>query len=187
MLSSLQVFFLPITVFFLLFNKASSILAIEFSFKQGLTLILTIIFFHAIGCYQTPGLWLALMIFLQFKEMFWHKQTALKPFKAHNPLQTLEPHPAKHLPLSPASTMTSRNNKLNSALEELKHLSFKRQELLERKKVQCIFEELRDRAEFKQAGEAATREFCHIYVADAWEILTSINIGTSVVGKFFVF
>lgn len=77
MLSSLQVFFLPRTVFFLLFNKASSILAIEFSFKQGLTLILTIIFFHAIGCYQTPGLWLALMIFLQFKEMFWHKQTAL--------------------------------------------------------------------------------------------------------------
>lgn len=64
--------------------------------------------------------------------------------------------------------MTSRNNQLNSALEELKHLSFKRQQLLERKKVQYIFDELRDRTEFKQAaGEAATREFCHIYVADA--------------------
>lgn len=55
--------------------------------------------------------------------------------------------------------MTSRNNELNSALEELKLLSLKRQQLLERKKVQSIFEELRDRAEFKQTGEAATREF----------------------------
>lgn len=54
--------------------------------------------------------------------------------------------------------MTSRNQELNKALEELKHLSFKRQQLLERKRVQCIFQELRDRPGFKQAGEAAATD-----------------------------
>lgn len=54
--------------------------------------------------------------------------------------------------------MTSRNKELNKIYEELKHLSFKRQQLLEKKKVQRVFQELRDRAEFQQTGGAAMTE-----------------------------
>lgn len=55
--------------------------------------------------------------------------------------------------------MTSRNQELNKVFEELKNISLKRQQLLERKKVQCVFQELRDRTEFQQAGEAAVTDF----------------------------
>ncbi|XP_041813857.1 lipopolysaccharide-induced tumor necrosis factor-alpha factor homolog [Chelmon rostratus] len=41
---------------------------------------------------------------------------------------------------------------------ELKQLSLMRQQLLERKKIQCIFQELRNRAEFGQAEGAASNQ-----------------------------
>ncbi|XP_028267962.1 uncharacterized protein LOC114439948 [Parambassis ranga] len=41
---------------------------------------------------------------------------------------------------------------------ELKHLSLKRQQLLERKRILCIFQELRNRAEFGQTEEATSSQ-----------------------------
>ncbi|KAI3359168.1 hypothetical protein L3Q82_002700 [Scortum barcoo] len=49
--------------------------------------------------------------------------------------------------------MTSFNKEVKQISAELKHLSLKRQQLLERKKIQCIFQELRNRAEFGQPEE----------------------------------
>ncbi|XP_042248319.1 cell death-inducing p53-target protein 1-like [Thunnus maccoyii] len=40
----------------------------------------------------------------------------------------------------------------------MKHLSLKRQQLLERRKILCIFQELRSRAEFGQTEEAASNQ-----------------------------
>ncbi|XP_051243216.1 uncharacterized protein LOC127355929 isoform X2 [Dicentrarchus labrax] len=57
-----------------------------------------------------------------------------------------------------ASTMTSSHSELKKLSTELKHLSLKRQQLLERKKIQCIFQELRNRAEFGQTEAAASSQ-----------------------------
>ncbi|XP_033998474.1 U11/U12 small nuclear ribonucleoprotein 25 kDa protein isoform X3 [Trematomus bernacchii] len=52
-----------------------------------------------------------------------------------------------------ASTMTSSESELNKISTELKHLSLKRQQLLERKKLQCIFQELQNRVQLEQPEE----------------------------------
>ncbi|KAK5884540.1 hypothetical protein CesoFtcFv8_018351 [Champsocephalus esox] len=52
-----------------------------------------------------------------------------------------------------ASTMTSLDSELNKISTELKHLSLKRQQLLERKKLQCIFQELKNRVQLEQPEE----------------------------------
>lgn len=49
--------------------------------------------------------------------------------------------------------MTSLDSELKNISKELKYLSLKRQQLVERKKIQCIFQELRNRAEFGQTGD----------------------------------
>ncbi|GAA6218082.1 uncharacterized protein LOC121198441 [Lates japonicus] len=54
--------------------------------------------------------------------------------------------------------MTSSESDLKQISTELKHLSLKRQQLLERKKILCIFQELRNRAEFGQTEEAASNQ-----------------------------
>ncbi|XP_061567994.1 uncharacterized protein LOC133422108 [Cololabis saira] len=55
--------------------------------------------------------------------------------------------------------MTSSNTELNKISLELKNLSLKRHQLEDRRKILCIFQELRSRAEFGQTEEAtATRE-----------------------------
>ncbi|XP_044036500.1 uncharacterized protein LOC122868531 [Siniperca chuatsi] len=54
--------------------------------------------------------------------------------------------------------MTSSDSELKKISTELKHLSLKRQQLLERKKIQCIFQELRNRAEFGQTEEAVLNQ-----------------------------
>ncbi|KAL7378164.1 hypothetical protein ABVT39_009679 [Epinephelus coioides] len=46
--------------------------------------------------------------------------------------------------------MTSQDSKLEMIATELKSLSIKRQELLERKKMKSIFQELKNRIEFRQ-------------------------------------
>lgn len=56
-------------------------------------------------------------------------------------------------PVFSASTMTSSDSNPKEIVKELKHLSLKRQQLLERRKIQCIFQELRLRAEFGQTGD----------------------------------
>ncbi|KAM8845517.1 uncharacterized protein AB9W97_000622 isoform 2-T2 [Spinachia spinachia] len=56
-----------------------------------------------------------------------------------------------------ASTMTPSDSQLEEILAEMNHLSLKRQQLVERRKIQCIFQELRSRAEFKQTEGAASR------------------------------
>ncbi|XP_063759988.1 uncharacterized protein LOC134878102 isoform X1 [Eleginops maclovinus] len=48
-----------------------------------------------------------------------------------------------------ASTMTSLHSELNKISTEFKHLSLKRQTLLERKKLQCIFQELSNRVQLE--------------------------------------
>ncbi|XP_042360910.1 uncharacterized protein LOC121956641 [Plectropomus leopardus] len=53
--------------------------------------------------------------------------------------------------------MTSLDSELERIATELKHLTVRRQQLLERKKIQCIFQELKNRVEFGQTEEAA---FC---------------------------
>ncbi|KAM3597453.1 uncharacterized protein V6R79_004790 [Siganus canaliculatus] len=57
--------------------------------------------------------------------------------------------------------MTSLNPELKKISTELKHLSLKRQQLLEKKKIQVLFQELRNRAEFDQTEEAASNQ-CEI-------------------------
>lgn len=52
--------------------------------------------------------------------------------------------------------MTSSEMEVKKISEELKHISLKGQQLEERKKILCIFQELRDRAEFGETEEAAT-------------------------------
>lgn len=52
-----------------------------------------------------------------------------------------------------AFTMTSSDEDLKTITTELNHLSLKRQQLLERKKILSIFQELRRRAEFGQTGD----------------------------------
>ncbi|XP_030263085.1 cell death-inducing p53-target protein 1-like [Sparus aurata] len=54
--------------------------------------------------------------------------------------------------------MTSSGSELKEIVKELKHLSLKRQQLLERRKIQCIFQELRLRAEFGQTDEVASNQ-----------------------------
>ncbi|XP_034075996.1 U11/U12 small nuclear ribonucleoprotein 25 kDa protein isoform X2 [Gymnodraco acuticeps] len=49
--------------------------------------------------------------------------------------------------------MTSLDSELNKISTELKHLSLKRQQLLERKKLQCIFQELKNRVQREQPEE----------------------------------
>ncbi|XP_041828688.1 uncharacterized protein LOC121631717 [Melanotaenia boesemani] len=51
--------------------------------------------------------------------------------------------------------MTSSEMEVKKISEELKHISLKGQQLEERKKILCIFQELRDRAEFGETEEAA--------------------------------
>lgn len=55
--------------------------------------------------------------------------------------------------------MTCTDSELQNISKELDQLSLKRQQLLERKKIQCIFQELRNRAEFEQTGDAWKRVF----------------------------
>ncbi|XP_069571647.1 lipopolysaccharide-induced tumor necrosis factor-alpha factor-like [Brachyistius frenatus] len=55
--------------------------------------------------------------------------------------------------------MTSSHNELKNISTELKHLSLKRQQLQERKKILSIFEELRNRAEFGQTDEVASNKY----------------------------
>ncbi|KAL7378163.1 hypothetical protein ABVT39_009679 [Epinephelus coioides] len=50
--------------------------------------------------------------------------------------------------------MTSQDSKLEMIATELKSLSIKRQELLERKKMKSIFQELKNRIEFRQTEGA---------------------------------
>ncbi|XP_022050825.1 uncharacterized protein LOC110951870 [Acanthochromis polyacanthus] len=57
-----------------------------------------------------------------------------------------------------AATMTSSDSELNDLSTELKHASLKMQQLLERKKILCIFKELRNRAEFGQTEEAFSNQ-----------------------------
>ncbi|XP_056262870.1 uncharacterized protein LOC130188505 [Pseudoliparis swirei] len=52
--------------------------------------------------------------------------------------------------------MAAADSELKKILTELNHLSLKRQQLLERKKFQSIFHEMKNRAEFVQTEEAAT-------------------------------
>ncbi|CAK6971205.1 uncharacterized protein LOC122868531 [Scomber scombrus] len=52
--------------------------------------------------------------------------------------------------------MTSSDSELSRISKELKHLSLKRQQLLDRKKILCIFEELKNRAEFTQTEETTS-------------------------------
>ncbi|XP_056258291.1 uncharacterized protein LOC130185708 [Seriola aureovittata] len=54
--------------------------------------------------------------------------------------------------------MTSSEKDLKKISSELNHLSLKRQQLLERKKILSIFQELRNRAEFGQTEEAASNQ-----------------------------
>ncbi|XP_026211583.1 uncharacterized protein LOC113159214 [Anabas testudineus] len=54
--------------------------------------------------------------------------------------------------------MTSSDSDLKTMSTELKHLSLKRKQLLERKKILCIFQELRNRTEFGQTEEAASNQ-----------------------------
>ncbi|XP_036945909.1 cell death-inducing p53-target protein 1-like [Acanthopagrus latus] len=54
--------------------------------------------------------------------------------------------------------MTSSDSELREIVKELKHLSFKRQQLLERRKIQCIFQELRIRAESGQTDEVPSNQ-----------------------------
>ncbi|KAM7371840.1 hypothetical protein PAMP_009050 [Pampus punctatissimus] len=56
------------------------------------------------------------------------------------------------------STMTSSDNEFKKISTELNHLALKREQLLERKKILCIFQELRKRAEFVQTEEAASNQ-----------------------------
>lgn len=48
--------------------------------------------------------------------------------------------------------MTSPESKLETVSTEIKRLSLRRQQLLERKKILCIFQELRNRTESGQTG-----------------------------------
>ncbi|XP_067333686.1 lipopolysaccharide-induced tumor necrosis factor-alpha factor homolog [Channa argus] len=52
--------------------------------------------------------------------------------------------------------MTSSDIDLNKIPTELKQISLKMQQLLERKKLLCVFQELRNRAEFEHTEEAAS-------------------------------
>ncbi|XP_040918533.1 uncharacterized protein LOC121198441 [Toxotes jaculatrix] len=54
--------------------------------------------------------------------------------------------------------MTSSDSDLKKISTELNHLSLKRQQLLERKKILCIFQELRNRAEFGQTEQSAKNQ-----------------------------
>ncbi|KAF1379696.1 hypothetical protein PFLUV_G00178690 [Perca fluviatilis] len=54
--------------------------------------------------------------------------------------------------------MTSSDSEVKKISQELKYISLKRQQLLERKKVQCIFQELRNRSEFGQTEEAVSKQ-----------------------------
>ncbi|TMS14991.1 U11/U12 small nuclear ribonucleoprotein 25 kDa protein [Larimichthys crocea] len=56
------------------------------------------------------------------------------------------------------STMSSSDSELKRITTELNNLSLKRQQLLERKKIQCIIQELRGRIEFGQPEEAPTQD-----------------------------
>ncbi|KAK9534741.1 hypothetical protein VZT92_007166 [Zoarces viviparus] len=51
--------------------------------------------------------------------------------------------------------MTSSDSDLKDILAELKHLSLKRKQLMERRTIQSIFQEMRNRVEFGQTEEAA--------------------------------
>ncbi|XP_037331532.2 uncharacterized protein LOC119220036 [Pungitius pungitius] len=53
--------------------------------------------------------------------------------------------------------MAPSDSELKKILAEMNHLSLKRQQLLERKKIQCIFQEMRNRAEFRQTEAAASK------------------------------
>ncbi|KAA8585283.1 hypothetical protein FQN60_003977 [Etheostoma spectabile] len=57
-----------------------------------------------------------------------------------------------------ASTMTSSDSELKKISTELEHVSLKRQELVERKKIHCIFQELRNRAEHRQTEEVVSKQ-----------------------------
>ncbi|XP_034749478.1 uncharacterized protein LOC117957676 isoform X2 [Etheostoma cragini] len=57
-----------------------------------------------------------------------------------------------------ASTMTSSDSELKQISTELEYISLKRQELVERKKIQCIFQELRNRAEYRQSEEVVSKQ-----------------------------
>lgn len=53
--------------------------------------------------------------------------------------------------------MTSSDSDIiEDILTEMKHLSLKRKQLMERRKIQSIFQEMRNRAEFGQTEEAAS-------------------------------
>ncbi|XP_019115986.2 lipopolysaccharide-induced tumor necrosis factor-alpha factor [Larimichthys crocea] len=54
--------------------------------------------------------------------------------------------------------MSSSDSELKRITTELNNLSLKRQQLLERKKIQCIIQELRGRIEFGQPEEAPTQD-----------------------------
>ncbi|XP_038559474.1 uncharacterized protein LOC119891714 [Micropterus salmoides] len=54
--------------------------------------------------------------------------------------------------------MTSSDSELKKMATELKHLSLKREQLLERKNILCIFQELRKRADFGQTEEAISSQ-----------------------------
>uniref|UniRef100_UPI0037E99F06 lipopolysaccharide-induced tumor necrosis factor-alpha factor homolog n=1 Tax=Semicossyphus pulcher TaxID=241346 RepID=UPI0037E99F06 len=58
------------------------------------------------------------------------------------------------------------NGETKRIVKELKQLSLKRHQLQERKKIQCLFEELRNRAEFGQTEEASSSQK-EIYSIDA--------------------
>lgn len=51
------------------------------------------------------------------------------------------------------------DSELKEIATEMKHLSLKRVQLKERKNIMCIFQELRNRAEFGQTGEHSSN-FC---------------------------
>lgn len=57
-----------------------------------------------------------------------------------------------HVPGFLAAAMTA-SDEVKRISTELKRLSLKRQQLLERKRILCVFQELRNRAEFGQTGD----------------------------------
>lgn len=78
--------------------------------------------------------------------------------------------------------MTSPDSELKKISTELKHLSLKRQQLLERKKIQCIFQELRNRAEFETTGDTCKRfpannNICRYYLKSTSKSLLSHMYG----------
>lgn len=99
--------------------------------------------------------------------MKFFNQTLHWPLKPpQNPTVTINPNSPQHFPLSSVSAMTCTDSELQKISKELDQLSFKRQQLLERKKIQCILQELRNRVESKQTGDVWKR----VFKPKAWRI-----------------